>query len=411
MPIGVPILPSVPLVADQYECKGPMKASSASIATASAQRDRVLALFFSHGMSLSSWDTCGLFDREVGYYQGLAEAIGDVLFVTYDRASPGLEGYLRRIRPVTAIYNRWQLGYRIYGLVAPLLHSLQLRRCKAFKSNQLSGAWTAAIAKLILRRPLIVRCGYITSSFVKVGGASRARFLLTLLLERFSLRAADVVFVATESDRAHLVRAHRVSPERLRVMPNPIDTERFRRLSDRPKKPGRVVFVGRFSEQKCLDLLIDACIQVPGCELLLVGSGPLEPELRERARGAAIEFRGVVPNGQLPDLLNEAEVFVLPSRYEGCPKALLEAMACGLPVVGTNAPGIREIIQHGINGLLCEPRADLLASAVEELLRDEELRKRLGSQARQFVVDGYSQASLIRNETAILNQLVARKGS
>src|SRR3546814_17832635 len=84
-------------------------------------------------------------------------------------------------------------------------------------------------------------------------------------------------------------------------------------------------------------------------------------------------------------MINAGRIFVLPSSYEGHPKTLLEAMACGAAVIGTDVPGIREVIEDGRTGLLCAPTAAALRDAIERLLSDEPLRRRLGGNARQQI--------------------------
>ena len=115
---------------------------------------------------------------------------------------------------------------------------------------------------------------------------------------------------------------------------------------------------------------------------------------------------GTVPNSDMPRLLNSSEVFVLPSNYEGSPKALLEAMACGLPVIGTDVPGIREVIQHGVNGLLCEPNEYHIASAIVNLLSDLEVRRRLGHQARKDVLEKHSQSGVVKREAELIQRML-----
>jgi len=369
----------------------------------------VLTMFFSHGVSLETWDTVGLFDREVGYYQALARAIGPVSFVTYDRPGPALKGLLSRAAPISVVYNRWKMPYQLYGFLAPLLHAGALRNCGIFKSNQISGSWAAAIAAKLFRRPLIVRCGFVKEQMESENPHKHRKSLLAALLEKFALKTATFVFVATEQDRRYLAETYRLPLEKFRVLGNAIDCDRFRPLDNVCRQPRTVVHVGRLQEQKNLELLIEACKQVKNVRLLLAGVGPEEERLRECARGSDVEFLGAVPNRELPELLNSAEVFALVSRYEGLPKALLEAMACGMAVVGTDVVGTREVIRHEENGLLCKPEKDSIAAAIERLLNDAELRRRLGAAARQYVVNRYSQAAIVRTEAEIIRRLSGRK--
>ncbi|NJO04104.1 MAG: glycosyltransferase family 4 protein [Chloroflexaceae bacterium] len=116
---------------------------------------------------------------------------------------------------------------------------------------------------------------------------------------------------------------------------------------------------------------------------------------------------GSVPNHDLPRYLQRARVFVLPSHYEGHPKALLEAMACGLPVIGSDVPGIRELLHHGETGYLCPPSPDGIRTAVELLLGDAALRHRLGQQARQYVLDHFALNRIVELELAMLHAVAA----
>jgi glycosyltransferase involved in cell wall biosynthesis len=366
-----------------------------------------MALFFSHGVSLANWDQLGLFDREVGYYRHLAQELGGILFYTYDQPSIGLGELLARLSPIKAIYNHWQMPYKIFGILGPFLHFQELKHCQLFKTNQLSGAWTGAIAKCLLQKPLVVRCGYIKSRNMARGGVIKKSLFLTIISEKISLRFANLIFVATESDRQHLAQTHNIPLERITIVPNPIDTNLFRPIPEIPKRTGLVIFVGRFSHEKNPELLINACNQLPQTRLLMVGSGPLEYELKKLISGDNIEFKGNVPNRDLSALLNQAQVFVLPSSWEGSPKALLEAMACGLAVIGTNVPGVREVIQHGVNGLLCEPKVADMAAAIRQVLADGNLRYRLGLQARSYVVENNSLDLVVEKEGALLRSLIS----
>lgn len=368
-----------------------------------------IAVFFSHGMSLRAWEESGLFEREVGYYRELMAHVGSVLLVTYDTRSESVRKIIPRLNPICARYNRWGLSYRLFGLVAPLVLYNDLKGCDLFRTNQLSGAWTAVLAQWILRKPLVVRCGFVRSSFMRMAGAGPVRLFIARVLEKVSVRAADAVFVATDSDRLYLVHAHGVPPERISVLPNAIDTDVFRPLARVRKEKGLVLYVGRLVPQKNVEVLVEACRNTRDVRLVIAGNGPSDQALREMARGLAVEMRGSVLNAEVPVLLNEAEVFVLPSHYEGSPKALLEAMACGSAVIGTDAPGIRGLIEHEVTGLLCEATADALRAAIVRVLGDRELRDQLGRRARAFVTEHHSMMSVTQRESRLLRELIARR--
>lgn len=164
-------------------------------------------------------------------------------------------------------------------------------------------------------------------------------------------------------------------------------------------RPGELLIlnVGRLREQKGQSYLLDAIPLVvknlPGVVFAIAGDGPLRSDLEEKARKLGIDHavRFLGNRTDIPQLLAAADVFVLPSLWEGLPIALLEAMQAGLPSVVTNVEGVDEIITDQQNGLVV-PVADplALADALVTVLQDSELRARLGRSARQLVEAEYT---------------------
>ena len=157
--------------------------------------------------------------------------------------------------------------------------------------------------------------------------------------------------------------------------------------------------------------LIQALSTLPETHLVLAGRDNDQEyanRLREQVATLKLEervhFLGMVDN--VPELMRDLDVVVLPTwnrwRKEGCPVALLEAMACGKACVATNIPGARDIIEDGVSGLLVEPEnADALAGAIRRLINDNELRKEMGKAARVRVEEHFS----IEKEVAFHEQL------
>jgi glycosyltransferase involved in cell wall biosynthesis len=143
--------------------------------------------------------------------------------------------------------------------------------------------------------------------------------------------------------------------------------------------------------------------------LLLVGSGPLETELRAQVaeRGLEAHVRFVGPRGDVPALLPALDVFVLGSRFEGLPISLLEAMAAEVACVATNVGGIPEVVTDRIDGRLVPPgQPQILARIIAEVLMDQELRTRMAVAGRQRVADEFSIDRAVRRTEELYGQLV-----
>ena len=160
-----------------------------------------------------------------------------------------------------------------------------------------------------------------------------------------------------------------------------------------------VVWQGRLVRGKGLEYLIRAIHilrknhELP-MRLLLVGEGSIKERLASLAHKLglddSVEFMGWRPFEELPELICRGAIYAFPSFFEGMPWAVLEAMACGRAVVASNIPGIKDIIDDGVNGILVKP-GDIhsLADAIATLMEDEALRRRLGENARDKMLRYY----------------------
>lgn len=364
-----------------------------------------LVVFFSRGMSFRGWHAAGILDRELALYRSLRPHLDHLAFVSYGDASDA--GFTTPLPGAEVLANRWRLPSNVYSVLAPVLHRRALRQATVFRTNQLNGAWTGVIARRLFRKRLVVRCGFIWSDFVARLHPDNWRQVAARRLERLAVRAADAVIVATAGDRDTIVGRYGLARERTHLVPNFVDTDAFRPLPDVPREPGRVTFVGRLDDQKNLPALIEAVSGLAGTTLAIIGDGPRRAQLEAHARqsGANVAFLGMRPHGELPGFLNRSAVFVLPSRYEGHPKALLEAMACGIPVIGTRVPGIQELLRHRETGYLCGESAGELRDALRSVLGDAALCGRMGVAARDDVCRHNSLTSAAGKELAILRAL------
>lgn len=246
------------------------------------------------------------------------------------------------------------------------------------------------------RRPLVLTVHTSVAHTLAPTGV-RSLLLKTVggRLERYGERSADAVIVLTQQ-MAQRLTAGGVARDRIHVIPSGIDPTLFRACPDgAAAASGRrasrtIVYVGRLHRQKGVETLLRAFALLRTraggelTELVLAGDGPQRSELERLAAGLGIasrtRFLGFVPHARVPALLHSAAVAVLPSRYEELGTSLLEALACGTPVVASAVGGIPDLIRDGVDGLLVPPQnPELLAAAVRTILDDPALAARLSA--------------------------------
>ena len=360
-----------------------------------------LALFFTQRVSLRSWSSVGILERELALYRKLAERGVEIEFVTYGDARDLAFG--DELHGIAVHTNEG-------GLLLPAYERKLIAeppQADVFRSNQVAGAEVAMQAARRAEAKFVARCGYLLSEFHEKRYGERSREAKAARkLEETVFVGADWVTVTTERMAGAVAERYEVPASKIGVIPNYVETNRFRPRERTPEGRLRIAFVGRLDTQKNLHNFIRAAADFD-IEVWLIGYGPQKDELERFAEGtnATFEFKGNVPNKELPDLLAQCDAFVLPSLYEGHPKALIEAMACGLPVLGTRVNGIQEIIRDGENGLLCETNAAGIRTGLERLLGDAELRRRLGWAGREFVQAEFALERVVELELDLLNRL------
>jgi glycosyltransferase involved in cell wall biosynthesis len=364
-------------------------------------------LFFTRGVGLEHWQREGILERELALYRRLRPAVGRISFVTYGR---GRDREIARTLPEFTVYhNRWNLPDEWHArLVA---QGLARTWCQPmiFKSNQLPGADLPLRALGQASARYIARCGYLYTDFIERHyGKQSTEAQQFHDLEHRAFQRADQIVLTTEEMKRSVESRYAFAAGKVQVIPNYVDTELFR-PRERKACAGlfSIVTVGRLEPQKNLVTLIEALAGQP-IALTIVGSGPLRAELEQKAREvqATVQIVEPRPHAELADYLTQFNLFVLPSLYEGHPKVLIEAMAAGLPVLGTNVPGTRAVICHGENGWLCSPQADALREALQILRQQPELRMKLGHAARKFAVGEYSLDRVATLELALWEQLI-----
>lgn len=204
-------------------------------------------------------------------------------------------------------------------------------------------------------------------------------------LERLAGACCHSIINVSESNRTLALR-YRIAPrDRLVTIHNGIPDEPLPPSLPFPGPP-TIIMVARFAPQKNQTMLLEAAagLRHP-FRLVFLGTGPTLPSIQNKAEELGLShcttFAG--NRSDVPDLLRRAAIFALPTKWEGFPISTLEAMRAGLPIVASDVGGVGEAVVHGENGFLTE-QADLpgFRSALEMLLTDSELRRRMAAKSR-----------------------------
>lgn len=213
------------------------------------------------------------------------------------------------------------------------------------------------------------------------------------------------------------IRHLRLSPQKVRLLPNVVDVDAIERQSNEPsphhRRPGAALFIhaGRMTAQKNQSLLLNAFARLGGidAELWILGEGSLRPRLESQANqlGIADRVKWLGFQRNPFSVYRKADAFVLSSNYEGLPNVVIESMICGTPVVSTDCPfGPRELIDNEHTGILVPMRdAGLLAAAMRRFVEDPKLGQRLGVSARETILQRFHPDRILHEYVDLFEEL------
>lgn len=267
-------------------------------------------------------------------------------------------------------------------------------------------------------------------------------YAMSSWIERTAYQSADGVIAVSQQMKKDVIELYGVSPDRVQVIYNGIDPEFYQPTFDEsilrqygidPAKP-YVIFVGRITRQKGIGQLLEAIPQIdPNAQVVLCAGAPDTPEIAAEMKAKMTELQAKRPgliwiqemldHAKLRVLYSHATTFVCPSLYEPFGIINLEAMSCGIPVVGSAVGGIPEIIVHGETGILVplQPKGDndfepahpeafqsALARSINLLLANPAKAKEMGQAARKRAIDVFSWKSIAKQTFDFYTQTIQR---
>ena len=289
-------------------------------------------------------------------------------------------------------------------LAAELIFSLLLSKKKSF--DLIHAHWIIPQGLIAYLLNKILKIPYIVS----IHGSDIFSFNNALFKFIYKIILSNAEVVTANSTKTALAAKNIINKDVV-IIPMGVDcslfNDKFKHThtqSEKNKAP-EILFAGRLIDWKGVSFLLDAIsilrLEYPEILLRIVGKGPEQKNLMQKVRQLKIDnnvvFSGAVVNHQLPDIYRNADVFVIPSiindngETEGLGTVTLEAMACGVPVIGTNVGGIPDIIRNRVTGLLVEEKnGKAIADAIVEIMVNKKLRDEMCKNAHLLVDEKFS---------------------
>ena len=330
---------------------------------------------------------------------------------------------------VAALSGRGEVGKWLDAAGVPV-HYVEMR-------SKLEPRWFARLVRLLRReRPDILHtflfhanaAGRLANLFARVPAVvssvrvAERRRKSHLYVDFLTQALVDAEICVSEGVREFTARRARISESKLVVIPNPVEPLETTRTRDETRRElgasttDKVVLsVGRLDVQKGYEYLISAATGIlrrrSDVIFAVAGEGPARGALEEavRAAGIAERFRLLGWRADVADLYSAADVFVLPSLWEGMPNALLEAATFALPMVATDVEGTREIVEDGRAGLIVPPGdAAALEGAIERVLADRGLAQKIGQAVREYVGREHGMEAFLEAHESLYRRLLER---
>ena len=371
-----------------------------------------ILLIFTYNVSLADWKETGILDREIRLYKKLNDLYGvKFTFLTFGDdtdLSIDIPYKFINILPIYSVVK--QKKGKLTKLLSSFMIPFQIRSLidnpDVVKTNQLLGSWIAITMKIFYRYPIVIRTGYNILEFSIKNKKNVLKIIFYYFLTMVSVIMSDLYTVTSKKDSEFIKKYIKVKGNGIVIKPNWVDVNESVKYV-RSKKINDVICVGRLEEQKNFGYLIES-FSNSKTTLNIVGKGRLREALQKKAvqNNTNVNFISPVKNEELLELMSTFKFFILPSRFEGSPKVVLEAMSVGCIVIANDLPEIREIIQNNWNGLITPAIENNFRLAFENISKDSDKQKQLSQQAFKTISESYSLEEYAQQEYSEFKNLI-----
>lgn len=367
-----------------------------------------LLLCFTFDVSLKDWSNKGFLTRELKYYEELSRKLNlEIHFLTYgDKDDFNFLSSNSSIKLIPIFENIKKSKSKILNLFKSIYFVYKFKNkfvlFDFYKSNQNYGSWMPILLKLKFKKKFISRGGYDLFHF-SLCNKNILKIFISYFICTLAYRFADIIFVPTEFYKKFVNKFFFIN-KNIFVLPNYVDTKLFN-LQKSNKYRNKILFVGRLVKQKNIFKIIKS-LSNSQYELDILGDGPLKKNIINYSKklNLKIYFLDGYSNEKMSSLYSQYDFLILFSKYEGNPKVILEAMSCGLCVIGSNTIGINNILNKD-NGLLVDlVDHQSISFKLDNLSKSGKL-KHIQKNARDYILDKHSIEKILEKEMYLLNQI------
>ena len=374
-----------------------------------------LAYVLNHGDSLRRWDEAGLLRAQSALARGFQARGTQVSIVSFGGRDEF--AYQSQLPGMRILCNWLGLPPKAYARRLHQLHAPRLLQCDVVETADSSAIVTALRIAWAWQIPLVYRFTFILSKLRRSTAPDDTELIADFEnMERRGMAAARLVIGPTRQTLADMAALCPPARAETTILPSAVDTDKFRPMPE--SKRYDLIYVGRLTRVKNLAALLEAVqrldvsIAVIGGELPHRQGGAFDDEAALKARfgdlDGRIDWLGRMKQAELPRYFNRARAFVLCSHSEGSPRSLIEAMACGLPVICSDVPEMKYVVQHKVNGYLCDTDSDSIACAIKTVLASPDMMQTMGANARQYALEQFSLPMLAQREFELLRGVAQR---
>lgn len=360
---------------------------------------RKLILLLSEGYGIKNWEKLGTLERELKIYKDLAKQNDrELVIVSYQK------DFLRGINimriPLSFIHHKF-INLRQLCFLFNVL--FRIKTTDIIITNQAhNGGWLAILVKFFVGCKVIARCGYVFGEqmeYLKMKGFgySRRRFL-----EKITMKYSNIIFCPTVELKDWINTKYDIQNSKIKVVPNFIDKNNFSKRG-KVKKIFDVIYIGRIYDEKRV-YLVKNLVKKFNLKTCIIGVGKNE-SVQQLKNLDLIEYIPSVPNNDLNNYLCQSKYFVTGSSWEGHPKAIIEAMACGLICIAPMVNGINNLIVDGETGILYDGSSEDLFIKFLDIERNTAKQNLISNQAVEFISQNFDYKKVLKKANNYIKSL------